>query len=95
MPFGDFKDFSECMTAQKEKGLNDADANRVCGFLQKKAEKKENVNFDGKNYITESGQKYTKDGYRIVAQNVPVIFECNLTYMKESKVGENKEVKDG
>jgi hypothetical protein len=38
MPFMGFKDFDDCVTKQKAKGLDDSSANKICGSLQSKTQ---------------------------------------------------------
>lgn len=49
--------------------------------LQEKLKGKE-VTFDGQFYNCE-GKKYTKEGYRVVAENVPVLFNsCEINIVE-------------
>lgn len=38
MPFSGFKNFSSCLTAQRAKGKSQESAEKICGYLQAKAE---------------------------------------------------------
>jgi len=44
MPFGPYENFNACLLDQKKKGHSAESANKICGALQAKLEKKENKN---------------------------------------------------
>ena len=43
MPFAGYADFNECIIDQINKGHTQEEAQRICGYLQAKAEKKKSV----------------------------------------------------
>ena len=40
IPLGRFKNWEECIRAQKQKGYTDEEASKICGFIEKRTKEK-------------------------------------------------------
>ncbi len=57
MPIGPFKDFADCVGAQKRKGKSDESARKICGALEKVSKKNKELKFFPSNIVLKEIEK--------------------------------------